>query len=87
MRLDKFLKVSRVIKRRTLSKEISDRGRVMINGRTAKPASEVKVNDILEIHLGDRRLTIRVELIKETVSKQEAELMYVVIKEEFFKEA
>lgn len=56
MRLDKFLKVSRLVKRRTLAKEVSDQGRILINGRVAKPASEVEPGDVLELHWGAKRL-------------------------------
>lgn len=86
MRLDKFLKVSRLIKRRTLSKELSDKGRVDINGRVAKPSSEVKAGDILILHLGDRTLTVQIQAVKETVSKAGADDLYIVL-EEVFKKA
>lgn len=79
MRLDKFLKVSRVIKRRTLAKEVCDAGRVQLNGRIAKAGSEVKETDTLEINFGRRLLTIRILLIKQTVRAHEAKEMYEVI--------
>lgn len=82
MRLDKFLKVSRLIKRRTLAKEAAERGRILINGRPGKPASEVAVGDILEVCLGPRRLTVEVVEVKEAVRASEASSLYRVIKEE-----
>lgn len=82
MRLDKFLKVSRLIKRRTLAKEVSDQGRIEINGKEAKAGSTVKVGDELTLRLGQRRVTVRIERIQETTRKEEAAEMYTIIKEE-----
>ncbi|WP_039234805.1 RNA-binding S4 domain-containing protein [Bacillus thermotolerans] len=82
MRLDKFLKVSRLIKRRTLAKEVADQGRITINGTVAKASSNVKEGDELKVRLGQRVLTVRVEALKETTKKDEAAGMYEVLKEE-----
>lgn len=82
MRLDKFLKVSRIIKRRTLAKEVSDQGRIQINGKEAKASSTVKVGDELTIRLGQRQMTARIDRIQETTKKEEAAEMYTIIKEE-----
>jgi ribosomal 50S subunit-recycling heat shock protein len=82
MRLDKFLKVSRIIKRRTLAKEVSDQGRIEINGKEAKASSNVKVGDELTIRLGQRRITARIDRIQETTRKDEAAEMYTILKEE-----
>jgi len=82
MRLDKFLKVSRLIKRRTVAKEVSDLGRVLINGREAKAASRVKPGDVLTLQFGHRTLTVRVERIAESAPKDEAESLYTVLEEE-----
>lgn len=82
MRLDKFLKVSRLIKRRTLAKEVSDQGRVSINGQTAKASSTVKPGDEISIRFGQKIVTVRVEKIQETTRKEEASQMYTVLKEE-----
>ncbi|MDI3538272.1 MAG: hypothetical protein PWP12_634 [Bacillota bacterium] len=82
MRLDKFLKVARLVKRRTLAKEVSDQGRILINGRVAKPASEVKSGDTLELTWGGRRVTVEVLATPETVPAAEAKNLYRVIKEE-----
>lgn len=82
MRLDKFLKVSRIIKRRTLAKEVSDQGRIAINGIQAKASSNVKVGDELTIRLGHRVVTAKIERLQETTRKEEAAEMYTILKEE-----
>lgn len=82
MRLDKFLKVSRIIKRRTVAKEIVDQGRVTVNQKRAKAGTEIKVGDEICISFGQRTLTLRVEEVLETIRKQNAGEMYTVIKEE-----
>lgn len=76
MRLDKYLKVSRIIKRRTVANEACDAGRVTINGRPAKASADVKVGDILEIQFGNRPVKVEVTDVKETVKKDEAKEMY-----------
>ena len=76
MRLDKFLKVSRIIKRRTIANEACDAGRVSINGRTAKAGAEVKLGDIIEISFGDKTVKAEVTKIAETVRKEEAAEMF-----------
>ncbi|SFD01471.1 Ribosomal 50S subunit-recycling heat shock protein, contains S4 domain [Bacillus sp. OV322] len=82
MRLDKFLKVSRLIKRRTLAKEVADKGRISINGLQAKASSNVKMGDELAVQFGQKRVTVRIEKIQETTRKEDAADMYTVIKEE-----
>ena len=82
MRLDKFLKVSRLIKRRTLAKEVSDQGRILINGIQAKASSNVKVGDELTVRFGQKVVTVQIDKILETTKKEEAAKMYSVIKEE-----
>ncbi|MBT2759356.1 RNA-binding S4 domain-containing protein [Mesobacillus foraminis] len=82
MRLDKFLKVSRLIKRRTMAKEVSDQGRIAVNGVPAKASTNVKVGDELTIRFGQRRVTVRIERVQETSRKEEAAEMYQIIKEE-----
>ena len=79
MRLDKYLKVSRIIKRRTVAKEASEGGRVTINGKVAKPSSEVKEGDVLEIRFGEKMAKFRVLQVAETVRKNEAAFMYELI--------
>ncbi len=76
MRLDKWLKVSRLIKRRTVAQEACDGGRVSLNGRTAKPSAEVKPGDVLEISFGARSLRAEVLSVQETVKKDDAAAMY-----------
>ena len=82
MRLDKFLKVSRLIKRRTVAKDVSDQGRVWINSREAKASSAVKAGDELMIQYGQKVVTVRIERIAETTKKDEASGMYTLLKEE-----
>ena len=82
MRLDKYLKVSRIIKRRTVSKEASEGGRVTINGKTAKPSSEVKEGDVLEIRFGDKLARFRILAVAETVRKSDAGAMYELLEGE-----
>ena len=82
MRLDKYLKVSRIIKRRTVAKEASEGGRVTINGKTAKPSSEVKEGDVLEIRFGDKMARFRVLAVAETVRKSDAGSMFELLEGE-----
>lgn len=82
MRLDKFLKISRLIKRRTLAKEVADKGRISINGVQAKASSTVKENDELAILFGQKRVTVRIDKIQEMTRKEDAADMYTVLKEE-----
>lgn len=83
MRLDKYLKVARIIKRRTIAKEIADQNRVKINGNSAKSSSKVAVGDELEIEFGNKTLVVRVEDLRDTTKKHEAEGMFTVIEERF----
>lgn len=76
MRLDKFLKVSRIIKRRTIAQEACDGARVSVNGRVQKPSYQVKVGDILEIHFGEKTLKAEVLNLSEHVRKEESAGMY-----------
>ncbi len=82
MRLDKFLKVSRLIKRRTVAKDVSDQGRVLLNGREAKPSATVKIGDELDIQFGQRTLTVRIERLTESTRKEDVAGMYTVLQEE-----
>ena len=76
MRLDKYLKVSLLIKRRTVAKEACDNGRISVNGRVVKASYEVKVGDKIEIALGTRTVAVEVLQISETVRKDDASAMY-----------
>ena len=82
MRIDTYLKVSRVIKRRTIAKDILDLGFVKINDKVAKPSSEVKENDIIELTLGERRLSVKVIGLSEQTKKKEASSLFEVIADE-----
>lgn len=82
MRLDKFLKISRLIKRRTMAKEVADQGRITINGNKAKASSTVENGDELVIRFGQNTVTLQITDLRETVKKDEAETLYKVIKEE-----
>lgn len=75
MRLDKFLKLSRLIKRRTIANEACDAGRVSLNGKVARASAEVKAGDIIEIQFGNKVTTAKVKLVKDVVRKEEADLM------------
>ncbi|MEF9878189.1 MAG: RNA-binding S4 domain-containing protein [Clostridia bacterium] len=82
MRLDKFLKVSRIIKRRTVANDACSGGRVSLNGRVAKPAADVKEGDLLEIRFGNRLGKYRIVSVKEVVRKENAQDMYEVLDED-----
>lgn len=79
MRLDKYLKVSRIIKRRTLSKEMADSERVYVNGKAAKPSHKLAVGDEVKVVFGRREITVKVLQLKEHVLKDESHLMYELI--------
>lgn len=79
MRIDKYLKISRIIKRRTVANEACAQGRVMINGRIAKPGTEVNVGDIIEIKFGEDVRKYEVLKVAEHVSKDDAEDMYRIV--------
>ena len=76
MRLDKYLKVSRLIKRRTVANEACDNGRISVNGRVVKASYDVKVGDKIEISMGTRTVAVEVLLVAETVRKDDAAAMY-----------
>ena len=76
MRLDKYLKVSRLIKRRTVANEACDAGRVMINGKTAKAGTDVKVGDVIEIGFGTRNVKVEVLDVQETTRKDDAKELF-----------
>ncbi len=79
MRLDKYLKVSRLIKRRTIANEACDAGRVLVNGKTARASYDVKTGDIIEISFGGHPIKIQVLKVIETVKKDDAPLLYKII--------
>ena len=81
MRLDKFLKVSRLIKRRTVANEACDTSRITVNGKIAKASYNVKIGDLISVTFGCKSLTVKVLEIKETTKKAESQGMYEVISE------
>ncbi|MBT2583843.1 RNA-binding S4 domain-containing protein [Planococcus sp. ISL-109] len=82
MRLDKFLKVSRLIKRRTLAKQVADQGRILINGNKAKASTVVKEGDELQIRFGQKVVTARIDQLREVVRKEQTAEMYTILNEE-----
>ena len=82
MRLDKYLKVSRIIKRRTVAKEACDGGRVTVNGKVAKAGAEIKEGDIMEIRFGNRIGKYQITDVREVVRKENAAEMYTVLEED-----
>jgi len=78
MRLDKFLKVSRLIKRRTVANEAADAGRCSINGKQAKPSAEVKIGDIIEVRFGNSVTKVEVLSLNQTAKKEQAAEMYII---------
>lgn len=80
MRLDKYLKVSRIIKRRTVANEACDAGRVIVNGKVARASYDVKVNDVLEIHFGNNIVKYEVLTVSEHATKESAGEMYKIIR-------
>ena len=82
MRLDKYLKVSRIIKRRTVANEACSGGRVTLNGKVAKPGAEVKPGDIMTIRFGDRYGRYEILAVQETVRKEGAADMYRILSED-----
>ena len=82
MRLDKYLKVSRIIKRRTVANQAADLGRIQINGKVAKPSSEVKEGDERDILMGGKHMRVKVLSVREFAPKGEASEMYQVIAQE-----
>ncbi|MCX2186629.1 RNA-binding S4 domain-containing protein [Limosilactobacillus pontis] len=83
MRLDKFLKVSRIIKRRSIAKEIADQGRILVNDRPAKSSTKVVTGDTLTIKFGNKTEVVKINRIVETTKKSEAEDMYEIIDKKY----
>lgn len=81
MRLDKYLKVSRIIKRRPVAKEVADKGRVKVNGVLAKSSTDLKLNDQVEIRFGNKLSTVKVLEMKDSTKKEDAIKMYEIINE------
>ena len=81
MRLDKYLKVSRIIKRRTVAKEVADKGRIKVNGILAKSSTDLKTDDIVEIRFGNKLLTVKVLEMKDSTKKEDAASMNEIVSE------
>lgn len=81
MRLDKFLKVSRIIKRRSVAKEVADKGRIQINGKLAKSSTSIKVGDEMQIQFGNRIVLYEIRELHESTKKEDAAQMYVILSE------
>ena len=81
MRIDKFLKVSRLLKRRTLACEACDGGRVKVNGKTVKPSYNVKEGDVVEVGFNSGTVKFKINIIKETVRKEDADKLYEILAE------
>ena len=81
MRLDKYLKVSRIIKRRPVAKEVADKGRIKVNGILAKSSTDLKVGDEIEIRFGNKIFTVRVLEMKDSTKKEDAAKMYEIVSE------
>ena len=79
MRLDKYLKVSRIIKRRTVANEACDSGRVMLNDKVARASAEVKVGDVIEVAFGTKAVKVRVTSVQETIRKEDTKEMFEYI--------
>ena len=81
MRLDKYLKVSRIINRRPVAKEVADKGRIKVNGVLAKSSTDLKIGDQVEVRFGNKLLTVRVLEMKDSTKKEDAAKMYEIISE------
>ncbi len=79
MRIDKYLKVSRIIKRRTVAAEACDGGRVSVNGKAAKPGTDIKIGDVIEVSFGEKKVKVEVTDVSEKVRKDAASSMYKVL--------
>lgn len=79
MRLDKYLKISRIIKRRTVANDACDAGHVSVNGKIARASYDVSVGDVIEVAFGERKLTVRVIDVKESIAKNDAASLYEVL--------
>ncbi|MDE7263809.1 MAG: RNA-binding S4 domain-containing protein [Anaeroplasmataceae bacterium] len=82
MRIDKFLKVSRLIKRRTLAKEVAQNERILVNGKPAKPSKEIKIGDEITIEFGNKNVIVRVLSLEASTKKADAVNLYELVREE-----
>ena len=79
MRIDKFLKVSRILKRRTVANQACDSGRVIVNGKSVKPSFQIKIGDVVELGFGSGKIRFEILDIKETVKKEQVESLYKIL--------
>ncbi len=79
MRIDKYLKVSRIIKRRTVANEVCDAGKVLVNGKVVRASYDVKIDDVIEINFDTRSIKVKVVSLNEVVRKEDAALMYTSV--------
>ncbi|WP_295218983.1 RNA-binding S4 domain-containing protein [Ruminococcus sp.] len=79
MRLDKYLKISRLIKRRTVANEACDAGKVLVNDKIARASYDVKVGDVIEIQMGQKTLKVRVEQVSDVIRKEDAATLYAIL--------
>ncbi len=86
MRLDKFLKVSRIIKRRTLAKEVADNGRIQINNKIAKSSTKLEIDDIITITFGNKIVEVQVKELRDSTKKEDALNMFVILSETYLEE-
>ncbi len=83
MRIDKYLKVTRLIKRRSVANEVADVGRITVCGKVVKASYQVKVDDVIEITFGNRKITVRVDKVEDNVRKDSAREMYTILGEDY----
>lgn len=85
MRLDKYLKVSRLIKRRSVAKEVADKGRITINDKVAKSSTDVKEGDVIAIQFGNKTVVVRVDALLDSTRKEDAKEMFTLLEEKLVK--
>lgn len=83
MRLDKYLKISRIIKRRPIAKKIADQGRIMVNDKVAKSSSSVVTGDVVTIKFGNKTLVVKVKQLLDSTKREDAEQMYEILEEKY----
>ena len=86
MRIDKYLKVSRLIKRRTLAKDVTENERILVNGKVVKPSYQLKLDDLISIIYGTKTITVKVKSLEPSIKKEDASNMYEFISEVVNKE-
>lgn len=86
MRLDKYLKIARLSKRRAIAKQLAEEQRVYVNDKLAKPSTEIKIGDYIKIVYGKRIITVQVKLIVKQISKQDSNQLYEIVKEELIED-